>query len=125
MLQLADTLGSDLTDEVEREFVDAMKTVPMGGRKIWNTELTKGERVRVINQGLTDVFASRTEDGQVFANTDPTNADELTLTQFKVTISMEVTEMTEEFDKQGLVPQLLSNATGIGTSNVLELELIV
>ena len=105
MLQLADTLGSDLTDEVEREFVTGMKTIPQGGRKIWNTELTKGERVRVINQGIVDQFASRTEDGQVFANVDSTNADELTLTQFKVTISMEVTEMTEEFDKHGVVPQ--------------------
>lgn len=123
MFQLADSLGSDLTDEVQREFVDAMKTVPQGGRKIWNTELTAGERVRVINQGLTDVFAIRTEDGQVFGSTDPTNADELTLTQFKVTISMEVTEMTEEFDKQGLVPQLLSNAQGIGTSLIKKIEI--
>lgn len=122
MLTLEDSLGSDLSDETRREFVDGMKVVPMGGRQIWNTTVTD-RRKHVINQGIVDQFGMRTEDGQVFGSVDATNADELTITQFKVTISMEVTEMTEAFDQYGVIPTLLSNAKGIGTGLVKHIEM--
>lgn len=122
MFSTASTLGDQLTDEVRASFKVGEKSVPMGGRAIFNPEMTTN-RTEVFRSGIVDKFGSRTSDGGVFASVDETAGDELTMNQYKVTISMEVTEMEEFFDQYGITPRLLSLAEGIGTGLVKRMEM--
>ena len=122
MLELADVLGDQLSDEVKRTFTYGQKVVPMGGREIFNPETTD-KFTEVFNSGIVDKFGARTGDGENFYNVDPTDGDQLTLTQYKVTISMEVTEMVQFFDQYGIESRLLSMSEGIGTGLVKRMEM--
>ena len=122
MFDIATTLGGQLTDSTERAFTMGLKEVPEGGRQIFNPEPTD-KYTEVFNSAVTDPAASRTSDGGVFYLVTPIQGDSLTLTQYKVTVSMEVTEMEMHFDKYGVTPKLLSVAQGIGSGLMVAQEL--
>src|SRR3990167_760512 len=122
MFDIASTLGTQLTDQTRRMFSYGQKQVAEGGRAIFNSEATN-KYISQFNSAIVDQPASRTADGGVFYLVSPVAGDGLTLTQYKLTISMEVTEMEMFFDQYNVTPRLLGMAEGIGTGLVQAIEL--
>lgn len=122
MFDIASTLGTQLTDQTRRAFEYGKKQTPEGGRAIFNSNPTN-KYTQVFNSAVVDQPASRTADGGVFYLVSPVAGDSLTLTQYKVTISMEVTEMEMFFDQYSITPRLLSMSQGIGTGLTQAIEL--
>lgn len=114
-------LGTSLTDATRRSFSLGYKSVPVGGRAIFDVQMTD-KKVEVFNSAVMDQFASATGEGENFAEMDPTLGDELTLTQSKITASIELTDEIGQYDQYN-VAQAMAAANGIGTSTGKRMEL--
>lgn len=114
-------LGGEISDATQRSYSMAFKDTPLGGRAIFNVTQTD-KRIETFNSSVIDQFAGSTGDGDNFILLEPTNGDELILTQSKVTASIEVTDETEHYDQYN-VTAMLEGAAGIGTSTAKRIEL--
>ena len=114
-------LGIKLTDATRRGFKVGYKDVPMGARAIFDVQSTD-KKVEVFNSAIMDKLAIPTPDGTNYASDTTTLGDELTLTQAKYTLSMEITEDEMQYDQYG-ISAALAKGQGLGTStaNVIEL----
>lgn len=116
-------LGGKLTDATRRAFKMGFKLEPVQGRAIFNVVQTD-KKVEVFNSASFDQFANPTNEGENYAAFDPTDGDELTLTQSKVTASFEVTEEARMYDQYG-IESALEGGEGLGTSTAKAIELDV
>lgn len=114
-------LGGKLTDATRRSFKMGFKLVPLGGRAIFNVQETDKE-TETFNSASFDQFASSTNQGVNYASFDPTDGDELTLTQGKITASLEVTKESGMYDQYGITAAL-EGAEGLGTMCAKRIEL--
>jgi len=114
-------LGDNLTDATRRTFTMAFKDVPVGGRAIFQVTATD-KKTETFNSAVIDKFASTTGEGENFSLQEPQNGDELTLTQAKITASIEVTDESEQYDQYN-VTAMLEGAAGIGTATGKRIEL--
>ena len=114
-------LGGKLTDATRRSFKMAFKMVPEGGRAIFNAIMTN-KKIETFNSASYDDFASVTNEGVNYAAFDPTDGDELSLTQAKITASLEVTKESRMYDQYG-IESTLEGAAGLGTMCAKRIEL--
>lgn len=114
-------LGDALTDATRRSFSLGFKLIPLGGRAMFDVRNTD-KKVETFNSAVMDDFASGTGEGENYAAFDPTLGDELTLTQSKITASLEVTKEQQMYDQYG-VTAAMEAAKGLGTMTAKRIEL--
>lgn len=114
-------LGSKLTDTTRRAFSMGFKFTRKGGMALFNVESTN-KKIEVFNSYVMDQFGHETGEGENFYNLDPTDGDELTLTQGKITASLEVTDDIEMYDQYS-VSAAIEGAEGLGTANRNRMEM--
>lgn len=114
-------LGLKLTDATRRAFKAGYTMVPTTARQMFNVQSTE-KKVEVFNSAIMDQFASDTGDGENYAAFNPTLGDELTLTQYKVTASFEVTEDAQQYDQYGML-DAIAGAKALGDNVAKRMEL--
>ena len=114
-------LGSKLTDTTRRAFSMGFKFLRKGGMALFDVQPTN-RKVEVFNSYVLDQFGHETGEGENFYNLDPTDGDELTLTQGKITASLEVTDDIEMYDQYS-VSAAIEGANGLGTANRNRMEM--
>lgn len=92
-----------------------------GGMALFDVQDTN-KKVEVFNSYVMDQFGHETGEGENFHNLDPTDGDELTLTQGKITASLEVTDDIEMYDQYS-VSAAVEGANGLGTANRNRMEM--
>lgn len=92
----------------------------MGGRSIFDVQDTD-KRVEVFNSGVMDNFAHDTGDGENFYENESVYGDELTMTQAKMTSSVEITRGVQMFDQYNVL-EALEGAEGLGKSHSNKIE---
>lgn len=114
-------LGSKLTDTTRRSFSLGFKYTRKGGMALFDVQSTS-KKVEVFNSAVLDQFGHETGEGENFYELDPTDGDELTLTQGKITASLEVTDDIEMYDQYS-ISEAMTGASGLGTANRNRMEM--
>ena len=113
-------LGKALTDSTRRSFSIGFGQERMGGRSLFQVADTE-KRIEVFNSGVMDNFAHETGDGENFYENESIFGDELTLTQAKMTGSVEITRGVVNFDQYDVV-EVLEGAEGLGKNHANKVE---
>lgn len=121
MQSILTPLGVALTDATRRSFSIGFSQERMGGRSLFDVQENGGLLTEVFNSAVMDNNAHETADGENFYENESVYGDQLTMTQAKMTSSVEVTRGVQMFDQYNVL-EAVEGAQGLGRNHSNKIE---